>query len=917
MTPEQRARQNIDAQLEAAGWIVQDYQTRNLTAGQGIAVREFPLVQGFADYLLFVDKRSIGVLEAKPEGTPLSGVEIQSRTYSQRLPATLQADSWGLIFLYDSNGKQTQCTDLRDPAPRARPVFGFHQPQTLRTWAEATTSLRQRLRNLVTQHPLSAMNGQLWKPQADAISQLELSLADNRPRSLIQMATGSGKTFVMVSEIYRLVKFAKVDRVLFLVDRNNLGRQALNAFQQYATPDDGRKFTELYPVQLLQGPQIDKSAKVCITTIQRLYAMLMNQAYPDAETEEASLFEQDGPTTEQFVSYNQQIPIEMFDVIVTDECHRSIYNVWRQVLEYFDAFLIGLTATPSAQTFGFFNQNLVMEYTRQQAVADGVNVDGDVFRIRTLIGTQGSTVEAEHYVDYRSRETRQVRWEKLDEDVQYSAADLDRDVVAIDQIRTVLEVFRDALFTTMFPERSGNIVPKTLIFAKSDNHAEDIVRIAREVFAKGNDFCQKITYRSAGKPEELISQFRNSYYPRIAVTVDMIATGTDIKPLEVVLFMRSVESRVLFEQMIGRGTRVISASDLQEVTSDALAKTRFVIIDAVGVIERNKFDTQSLEQKPSTSLADLLELLASGSRDPEVMLTVAGRIARLDRQLTDNQRYQLERTLGQRLAQLSAALLDACSADAILANAQERFQIAEPTPGQLDAVAEELASLALEPLYDPIIRNALLAARAQREQLIDHLSRDQVREAGFSSISKDHALQKVQQFQDFVAQNRNSITALQMLYNQPYALRSLSLQHLQELSEALATAQLLPLEIWESYRRTGKATVVNPQTTLTDLISLVGSVVNPEQALVPFPSLIAQRMQTWLAEQAAAGINFSQQQRWWLDQIANHIGLSLQIQAKDLGHGAFADAGGVVALERAFGSSWKTLLIEVQRALVG
>ena len=291
-------------------------------------------------------------------------------------------------------------------------------------------------------------------------------------------------------------------------------------------------------------------------------------------------------------------------MVIIDECHRSIYGVWRQVIEYFDAFLVGLTATPAKQTFGFFNQNLVMEYGHAEAVADGVNVDFDVYRIRTKISEQGSTVEAGLVTKFRDRETRKTRLEKLDEDVVYDARQLDRDVVAVDQIRTVIRTFRDNLFKPLdeggiFPGRSE--VPKTLIFAKDDSHADDIVRICREEFGRGNDFAVKITYRTTGvKPEDLLNQFRNSFNPRIAVTVDMIATGTDVRPLECVMFMRMVRSRNFFEQMKGRGVRIIDPNDLQAVSADATAKTHFVIVDAVGVTEAEFNDTQPLERKKAS-----------------------------------------------------------------------------------------------------------------------------------------------------------------------------------------------------------------------------------------------------------------------------------------------------------------------------
>ena len=365
----------------------------------------------------------------------------------------------------------------------------------------------------------------------------------------------------------------------------------------------GRKFTALYNVQHLTSNKLDDVCRVTICTIQRLYSMLRGEEL-DEDLDEKSGYEiasaDDRPKD---VAYNPAIPIETFDFIVTDECHRSIYNLWRQVLEYFDAFLIGLTATPSKQTIGFFNQNLVTEYNHERAVADGVNVGYEVYRIKTQVTEQGGKIEKGWYVDRRHKETRRVRWERLDEDLTFTAKELDRSIVVQSQIRTVLQAFKDALFTDLFPGRT--LVPKTLIFAKDDSHAEDIVHLVREVFGRGNDFAKKITYKAWNpeakryeKSEHLIQEFRTSPQLRIAVTVDMIATGTDIKPLECLLFLRDVRSRVYFEQMKGRGTRVLSPTDLQAVSgADARAKTHFIIVDAVGVCESDKTDSRPLGEK--------------------------------------------------------------------------------------------------------------------------------------------------------------------------------------------------------------------------------------------------------------------------------------------------------------------------------
>ena len=511
----------------------------------------------------------------------------------------------------------------------------------------------------------------LWPVQQRAIRNLEESLAAGRPRALVQMATGSGKTFMACNQAYRLIKHAGARRVLFLVDRSNLGRQTLREFQGFTTPDEGRKFTELYNVQLLQSGRIDPVSRVCISTIQRVYSILKGEELAP-ELEELSGFDAAMLRREPApVEYNPDVPIETFDVIITDECHRSIYNLWRQVLEYFDGFLIGLTATPSKQTFGFFHQNLIMEYNHEQAVADGVNVGFDTYRIRTQITDQGATVDAGYYVDRRDRLTRKVRWEQLEEDLAYAPNQLDRDVVAEDQIRTVVQTFRDRLFTEIFPTRRD--VPKTIIFAKDDSHADDIVRIVRQVFDKGNDFCQKITYKTTGvKPEDLLTSFRNSYNPRIVVTVDMIATGTDIKPVEVVFFMRNVRSRNFFEQMKGRGVRTISATDFNAVTPDARNKDRFVIVDAVGVTETEMSDSYSLDRRLTVPFDKLLDLVGMGDRDPEVLSSLAGRLARLDRHLTPGDREAIEdASHGLPLQTLVSGLVNAADPDTALDAARQ------------------------------------------------------------------------------------------------------------------------------------------------------------------------------------------------------------------------------------------------------
>jgi type I restriction enzyme R subunit len=485
--------------LTAAGWIVQNAREIDLTAGRGIAVREFQMKSGFgfADYLLYLDRKAIGAVEAKAEGT-LSGVEAQTAKYAAGLPNNLPAHIRPLPFLFESNGEVTYFTNGLDPTPRSRKLFNFPRPETLWELMSQASQLRARLKELP-----ELDDSALWKVQARAINNLEESFANGHPRALIQMATGSGKTFTAVNVAYRLLRYASAKRILFLVDRANLGKQAEDEFTDFEPPDDPRKFPQLYTVQRLKTNSINPAAKVVITTIQRLYSMLKGETEFDAGNEEGSAFDSGKPWQGEppQVTYNEAIPPEFFDFTVVDECHRSIYELWSQVLLYFDSFLIGLTATPAGKTIGFFNQNLVMQYGHDEAVADGVNVDFDVYRIRTRVTESGATIVASDtgvYVDKRHKLTRAERLQLLQGDLTYTATDLDRDVVSESQIRTVLQQFRDSVIPDAFPGR--NEVPKTLIFAKDDSHADDIVRIAREEFAEGNGTAFECESLDNGKP---------------------------------------------------------------------------------------------------------------------------------------------------------------------------------------------------------------------------------------------------------------------------------------------------------------------------------------------------------------------------------------------------------------------------------
>ncbi|VGO17753.1 Type-1 restriction enzyme R protein [Pontiella desulfatans] len=925
--PEQVARENIDRMLVDAGWLVQDYKALNLGAGPGIAVREVTLKSGRCDYLLLVDRQPVGVIEAKKEGTTLSTVAEQSGRYGENLPDFFQIEGQ-LPFYYESTGIETYFRDERDPEPRSRRVFSFHQPETFSKWLAKDTTLRERLANMPSDHPLNTDG--MRACQIEAITNLECSFAENHSRALIQMATGAGKTYTACAFVHRLIRHGGAKRVLFLVDRANLGRQAKGEFDQYVMPDTGRKFTEEYNVQHLTSNKLDSVSRVTICTIQRLYSMLRGEELEEDIDEKSGFELAQADNRPKEVAYNPTIPIEAFDFIVTDECHRSIYGLWRQVLEYFDAFLVGLTATPSKQTIGFFDQNLVMEYNHDRAVADGVNVGYEVYRIKTKVTEQGSKVDKGFYVDKRHKETRAVRWEKLDEDLAYASNQLDRSVVNPSQIRTVLTAFKVALATEIFPGRK--MVPKTLIFAKDDSHAEDIVHAVRDVFGKGNDFSKKITYQSkhpeTGKPakgEELIAQFRTSPQLRIAVTVDMVATGTDIKPLECLLFMRDVRSRVYFEQMKGRGTRVLTSTDLQSVSgADAHAKTHFIIVDAVGVCESDKTDSRPLERKRTVAFDKLMLGVAMGKRDEDTLTSLAGRLAKLDREVTKEQAEEITELAGGRtLSDMAGGLLDAVNPDKIAEKAAgpgaEPQEVAEE---DFEAARKELIDEACSPFDSPELRENLVKAKQELEQTIDTVTIDEVIEegTGFDATAKEKAAGLVTSFREYIEEHRAEIEALQILYSRPYKKR-LTERMLKELEAKLKEPfGPVPVDsVWNAFERIEGRSVKGRKSVahrFADLVPLISHALEQQPVLKPFAESVEERFNDWLMDKAKAGATFTPDQLAWLNMIRDHIATSLSIETDDFDYAPFTQEGGLGKAALLFGSDLHSILEELNGTLV-
>ncbi len=934
MTPESQARQLIDAKLQTAGWIVQDMKQLNLGAGIGVAVREYPTDSGPADYLLFANREPVGVIEAKRDnaGANLRVAESQSERYAN---ATLKwrKDNIPLRFLYEATGQIIHFTDAADPATRARELFHFFRPETLAEWAAQPYTLRARLQRMPE---LPTRN--LRDCQITAVAGLEKSLATNKPRALIHMATGAGKTFTAITAVYRLLKFGGAKRILFLVDTRNLGKQAHQEFMAYTPPDDGRKFTELYNVQRLSSSRIDPHAQVCISTIQRMYSILSNTELSEDAEDIGGVEISPANLRERLVQYNPNVPIEEFDFIVIDECHRSIYNLWKQVLDYFDAFLIGLTATPDKRTYGFFNQNVVAEYNYEQSVVDGVNVGYDVWEIETAITMQGAIVEAKEWVDHRDRETRAKRWAQTEEDIDYGASDLDKSIVNPDQIRSVIEAMKQAVETRIFPERRET--PKTLIFAKTDSHADDIIRTVREVYGQGNAFCKKVTYRAgideAGKPvpgddaDSVLSDFRNEFNPRIAVTVDMIATGTDVKPLEVLLFMRDVRSKGYYEQMKGRGVRSLDGEPLRRVTPSANgAKTRFVLIDAVGVEKSCKTESRPLERKPGVSLDALLKQIAVGAHDDDTVQSLGNRLVRLGKQLDDKALAKIKQAAnGIGLQDLARNLVQSLDPDRIAADALDAAKTAgitrsieTLTDAELLAAKQKRIAAACEPFDSPNLRELIESARREREQIIDTLNADSVIRSEFSEQAQANAEAAVRRFEDFLKANRDEIAALGFFYDQPYARRALTLEMVEELHDTLSRPPLMLTteKLWSAYARVreGQVRGVSARRQMTDLVSLLRFALGFDAELAPFADSVDRKFADWIwRHNSKRATAFTPEQMDWLRLMKDHIATSCRIEREDFDYAQLAGKGGLQRAWQVFDGELDTLLGGMNEELV-
>lgn len=826
MLPEEKARIKIDKQLNNAGWDIvsrQDY-----VPNYAMAIKE-ALMQGGneSDYLLFIDNKAIAVVEAKREENDLRDeVELQAENYAvtpEKWYGTWFDNLIPLVYL--ANGKKILFKNLlTDPDGDYIELKEMHSPKRMLQLINKTSEYGAL--------PRIERKG-LRDCQYNAECKFEKSIKQREKKALAILATGSGKTYLACLAAYRLLSYTPTRRVLFLADRNNLARQAETEFKLFNRTEKKQPLNDLYTINRLTKP--DKiNGDIIISTIQKLFAVLTGQSTDETNEDEEdennlNFDETDEQKAESEIDLGKDIklPSDYFQFIIVDECHRSIYGKWQSVLKYFkDAKILGLTATPTPEAYAFFNDNIIEKYTYDDSVVDGVNVPARVYRIKTEQTEHGGAIKSGDKFVETTRSGYKVNEYIAEERIDFNPTQLDRSVVSPDQIRKNIETFRDSIYTDMFPERKAlwEYIPKTLIFAKDDHHASEIVDIVKEVFAEKFEygkipekFVQKITY-SAGDTNTLIREFKTEKAFRIAVTVTLVATGTDVKPLEIVMFMRDVNSDVLYTQMKGRGCRTINDDKLKEVTPNATTKDCFYIVDCVGVTEHDKTIPAVGGGETGTNtpkLEKLLEYLSHGYITDDNLSFLRDYCASI------NRRYENNPLFGHHLSMFITNFGFSPRDLALDINKAISQNILPPfiSPSDENRTRNDLISCLISNLE---ARKKLL--ELHRGYYAIYPNDDTLIEKGFS---KEQALSFIENFEKYITENADSIEALRIIYNSEDTVITRSM--LSELQERLLSENrsFIPAKIWRNYKlldtdsNVDELDISQNANALTNLIQIV------------------------------------------------------------------------------------------------
>jgi type I restriction enzyme, R subunit len=845
----------IDTRLRETGWSTITAYSPNHPRGL-VAFAEYPTANGPADYVLFHHGEPLAVVEAKKLAVGPQNVLQQAQRYAQALePSPFDFNGFRVPFIYSTNGERIFFQDLRSPHSRSREVKRFHTPAALREllgqdMAAATAALR----SATIDHPA------LRPYQREAIAAVEQALQAGRRRMLVTMATGTGKTLTTIALLYRLLKAGVARRVLFLVDRRALAAQAVSAFGRFeAEPnlkfdriyevysqrfrredlDDDRFNPRVLPTSYLTNPEAGQ-AFVYISTIQRLQINLFG---PPADTGWAADADTDGATA-------LDIPIHAFDVIVADECHRgytgSAASRWREVLDHFDGIKIGLTATPAAHTKAYF-EDLVYTYSYHQAIGEGYLVDYDPVAIESQVTLEGTFLRPGEAVALQDRETGAIRYEELEDERELPPSDIDTQWAAPDRDRKVVAEIVTQLLRR---EQECGHFPKTLVFAHNDlphiSHADRLVELLRDALGRGDAFVQKITGSpTVDRPLQRIREFRNRPAPGVVVTVDMLSTGVDIPSLEAIVFLRPVRSRILFDQMMGRGTR----------RCDEINKSAFVVFDAVGVL-------------PYFAAASAFVEEAAPTKESRPITAI------IDDIYNNRDRSYNTRVLARRLQRVAREI-----------SGEGRESIARFIPdGDIEAFATDLAdalqtrwAATMRVLRDPEFQQLLMSyPRARNPFLIAETTTDYVTSSPLIRTPDGRSVRPedyLEAFSRHVRENPEHVEAIRILLERPADWRT------ETLAELRARLRAQPDGFTEERLRQAY------QFQLADIISMV------KHAALGEPLRSAEDRVDRALAGLKAGRTFTPAQEHWLGVIRNYVIANLAIGREDFRLISFTSAG--------------------------
>ena len=883
MTPEEKARIKIDQWFADAGWKVVDREDYEPTC-TAVAIREGLLKGNLeADYFLFINGKAVGVLEAKREDIDAFSNKVceQAALYARNVPNIYQTYQKPLPFIFTSNGKDLYFCDFREQDSYFKQIMSIPTPHELvkklgieDTFAGLPTLKKKGLRDC----------------QYEAVTELEKSFRNGQNRALMVLATGAGKTYTACLTAYRMLSYTSMRRVLFLVDRNNLGKQAEGEFGTFRLTENGDAFNTIFTVNRLRSSSIPSDSNVVISTIQRLFSFLKGEDVGDNDDDD-----ENEPIEEVTLPPNPNLPHDYFDMIIIDECHRSIYGNWRKVLEYFDtARLVGLTATPIPETMAFFNNNRIVNYTLEKSIVDGVNVDCRVYRIKTQATENGGAILEGENVKEETRYTGEVKTICNKETKTYTNKELNRSIINPAQIKLILSTYRDVVYEELFndPQRDKNLdyLPKTLIFALNEAHATNIVQIAKEVFERTDDrFVQKITY-SVGDSNELIRQFRNDKDFRIAVTCTLVATGTDVKPLEVVMFMRDVESLPLYIQMKGRGVRTIGDEQLRNVTPNAFSKDCFYLVDAVGVTEHERTIPTATDE-PTTktiTLKELLERISHGYIPDEYLKQLAATLARIYNKADDSQRKEFARLANDDMKELSARIYDALEKGIL-----PPFITAEEPNLERKGLVSPLANHADARKFLLILAAGFVNTLMPGE--------DTLISKGFSI---EDAKNTTEAFEEFCKENADEIEALRIIYNNEGEPITYSMLKDLEHKLKIANNHFTPKQIWNSYAifspsKVKRSTTKEESDALTNIIQLVRFAFRQIERLDSVVTTSKQYFNLWLGQNQR---EITDKQREVISHIVDYIASNGACTVRDIRED---DATHAAQMIRAFGNMQK------------